>query len=611
VARTLKILSVHGVGGHDVGGEWTDEWTHAIETPIKRIAPDAGLGITFINYDDVFDAHAITAGGTLEAIARLGASGVWYGVGDAVGSVLGGGRAAARNRSRRASSIPERVRWTAGMVVQWAENDAVRRGTRRRLADAIGSVKPDVILAHSLGSLIAYDTFVQPDNAGLLEGVTFVSFGSQIGNPFVRAQFGGRIVPLACEHWYHLYNEEDDIFTAPLSVSSGNFEQVETPFDLSGFGDHDAVTYLQHANTASVLWRDVLSPRRLRAASRKTRADVESRVRSGGGAPARSRRRARDRRALLIGINDYPNPADRLDGCVNDVYLMNEVLQESGYDASQIRSVLDHRATANGIRDRIHWLLDGTRAGDERVLYFSGHGTQISDYGADETVDRRDECLVPHDFDWTRESAIVDDWFHALYTQLDYEARFIAIFDCCHSGGMTRAGAGRPKGLSPPDDIRHRTMRWDPGARSWVERELESPNASLAASHRGRDYLGACGSKRRLGRGTDVLTLDNRRYDTTCRRYGHHGPYLPVIVQACREDQVAYEHRHGATSYGAFTWSLAQELRSDDARRGLSMDSLHARIVKRIGDMGLEQSPELVGPADVRSRPVRWCQLSG
>ncbi len=119
----------------------------------------------------------------------------------------------------------------------------------------------------------------------------------------------------------------------------------------------------------------------------------------------------RHRRALLIGINNYPDPASRLDGCVNDVFLMSSVLQEIGFDPEDIRVVLDERATGAAIRERIDWLLEGTADGQERVLFYSGHGAQLPDYNPAEVVDHVDECLVPYDFHWTQESAITDDDF--------------------------------------------------------------------------------------------------------------------------------------------------------------------------------------------------------
>ena len=65
----------------------------------------------------------------------------------------------------------------------------------------------------------------------------------------------------------------------------------------------------------------------------------------------------------------------RLDGCVNDAFLMSGGgLQESGFEPEHIRTVFDDRATAANLRDRLAWLLDDTEPGDQRVLFYSGHG---------------------------------------------------------------------------------------------------------------------------------------------------------------------------------------------------------------------------------------------
>ena len=587
VARNLKILAVHGVGRHRFGGGWTDRWTRAIEQSLARVNPDVGFEVEFVSYDNIFDTQEITTLGTLEAIGKLAGSGIWHVAGDALGTVFG----RHPRRARGLRSISDKVRWTAGMVIQWIENEAIRRESRRLLANRIKEYEPDVVCAHSLGSLIAYDTFSRSGGSGLMQGRTFISFGSQIGNPFIRSQFAGRIEAIDCLHWYHLYNPEDDIFTTPIRISATNFEQVNCFFDISGFADHDAAEYLANSNMSDIVWDDLLSTRRIRTKSRKARALI----RTGG---------AHGRRALLIGINEYPAADMRLEGCVNDVFLMSELLQEYGFDASEIRIVLDHRATAEAMRQRIEWLLDGAQADNERILFFSGHGAQIADYGADETIDRVDECLVPWDFDWSRHRAVTDDWFHELYSQLPYEARFLAIIDCCHSGGMTRSGLGRPRGLTPPDDIRHRQLKWDVRLKAWKERRPKVPNVSLLEGKGGTDYLGKSGVNRRLGRATDLRVLDNKTYDRERKHLSHHGPYLPVLLQACQEDELAFEYRHGTTAYGAFTYTLAQELRRSAVDR-TNFSTLIRRVRSRLRTLGYDQTPSLVGPHKIISRPIK------
>ena len=590
MAGALKVLAVHGVGRHIAGGPWQERWSDAIETSVARAAPDRKLKVDFVTYDDLFQAEDITALGTLEAIGDLLGSGIRHGIEDTLGGIFGRARAPAR----RARGRPDRLRWTAGMVVQWIENANLRRRTRERLASAVLETKPDVVCAHSLGSLIAYDTFIQPRHKGLMAGRAFVTLGSQIGNPFVRSQYAGRIRAIDCEHWYHLYNPEDDIFTAPIRIFDKTFEQIDCFFDIAGIADHDAAVYLAHPNTSTSVWLELLSVKKARATSRYQR----SRIRRGG---------EHKNRALLIGINDYPDPEARLEGCVNDVFLMSEVLQEHGIAAHEIRTVLDDRATADGIRSRIEWLLDSAQPGDRRVLYYSGHGAQIPDYGADESIDRMDECLVPWDFEWSRETAIMDDWFHELYSQLPYDTRFRVILDCCHSGGMTRAGIGRPRGLNPPDDIRHRTLIWNSNLHVWQARDLAPQSRALtlpAVSKAGLDYVGKSGTLRRFGRGTDLVTkLSNTEYDKARQLYAHSGPYLPVLLQACQEDQLAFEYRHGATSYGAFTFALAQRLRS--ARdRPPGVRNLCADLVDVLRELNYDQQPNVVAPRRLLDRPL-------
>lgn len=125
-------------------------------------------------------------------------------------------------------------------------------------------------------------------------------------------------------------------------------------------------------------------------------------------------------------------------------------------------------------------------------------------YGVGDTVDRLDECLVAHDFDWTRQRAILDDELYELYSQAPYDVRFMIILDCCHSGGMARDGLARVRGLNPPDDVRHRSLPWNEKEQMWVRRELESPDRSLAQGQDASDYVGLSRVKHCLGRGVGV-----------------------------------------------------------------------------------------------------------
>ncbi len=577
----LSVLCVHGVGHGDADTALMPSWTEAITQDIRRWTPQATVTVQFMRYDDLFDHAPLNPVVYGEAMARMLASGVVHGIGD----LLGG--------TRGLFDLPDQIRWTAGMIAQWASEDGLRSALRRRLLQALQAGAHDVVCAHSLGSLVCYDAFRRTPEA--IAGKVFVSLGSQIGNPFVRDSFAGRIEPLDARMWYHLYNRDDHVFTARIRLEAQNFAEVLTEFDKpDDLLNHDPLWYFNHANTQARVWLDVSGGRPARSLARNVRTMRTLAARPG-------------RRALLIGINAYPDPANRLEGCVNDVFLMSSVLQECGFAPEDIRVVLDERATTVNILERLHWLLDDVEDGAERLLFYSGHGAQIPTYDFRGEVDHLDECLVPYDFDWNPAHAIRDKQFVEFYSQLPYDSRFMAVFDCCHSGGMTRDGGLRVRGLDPPDDIRHRALVWNPEFGMWQERPLVTPNRSLARSRAGDAYLGAGRATYRFGRGVALRGLPNRSYDRERRDLRHRGPYLPVIFEACREAELSYEYRDGATSYGAFTYSLAKVLREARAGgRNPSFLTLSRLVEARLRDLDYRQTPCLTGPRRVIGQPIPW-----
>ena len=458
--------------------------------------------------------------------------------------------------------MSDRVKWTAGYVVAWVEDEEFQKKTRAFILEKVAAEKPDIILAHSLGSLISYNAFSHPDAgaagiSSVLNKCNYITLGSQIGNPFVvRNLTPGRIEPLDVGYWYHLYNEEDDVFTAEIRLfGADNFKQVNTPFDIPGFADHSATSYFKQSATVSDVWGRIAEqtvtprPRALRPAVTAART---------GKAVVRAPRRLKYR-ALLVGINDYPEDSDKLEGCINDVYQMSAVLQECGFPPDSIRVCLDSRATARGIMERLQWLIDDPREGDQRIFYYSGHGASIPEYGDGNEPDRLCESLVPYDFDWSPETAITDDQIFSIYSQLPYELRLAMIFDCCHSGGMHRDGGRKIKAIQPPDDIRHRTLKWDTETGMWVSRDFKRLNKNFSSDTEvNKKFFGKNGATSRLGRASLLRGQDERTYKSMTKTGSgkNLGPYLPMIIEACREEEYSYEYRHGVTSYGAFTYSL-------------------------------------------------------
>ena len=63
-------------------------------------------------------------------------------------------------------------------------------------------------------------------------------------------------------------------------------------------------------------------------------------------------------KALLVGINAYPNPNNNLRGCINDIIDMENFIASKNkvYPKENIKTLTDSRATKKGILSALDWL---------------------------------------------------------------------------------------------------------------------------------------------------------------------------------------------------------------------------------------------------------------
>ena len=193
-----------------------------------------------------------------------------------------------------------------------------------------------------------------------------------------------------------------------------------------------------------------------------------------------------DRRALLVGVTKYDN-LDReqhLQGPANDVRLVRRLLQEryrfpavSIVSLSEDEGVLARRPTRANIEREFLRLAEQANEGDQVVVLLSGHGARqpepIPPDAEYPEPDGIDEIFLPADvrawkgFPERVPNAIVDNeigaWLRAIAAKRAY---VWVIFDCCHSGTMTRGTElvrELPPGMLVPreelDQARERTAR--------------------------------------------------------------------------------------------------------------------------------------------------------
>lgn len=158
-----------------------------------------------------------------------------------------------------------------------------------------------------------------------------------------------------------------------------------------------------------------------------------------GPAPARE---APTHWALLIGISDYIHFDDveggDLPGAEHDARRMRDVLVTRGFvPAENTRLLLNRDATREAIEESIGWLAQRAAPGDNVIVFFAGHGSQMWDEDGDE-VDGLDETLAPADVLPDRtDMDIPDDLFGSWLDRIPTD-NVVVILDNCNSGTGTR-----------------------------------------------------------------------------------------------------------------------------------------------------------------------------
>lgn len=127
-----------------------------------------------------------------------------------------------------------------------------RCAAEQRLGDALDRARkegrPVILVAHSLGAIVAYDYLSSRGDTGLVE--QFITIGSPVGAPSLRRLLiGGDDAdtltrPASVKHWINIRNE-NDVFAAPITV--GKDVVASAPSDEPD--PHEMVGYLRGGAT--------------------------------------------------------------------------------------------------------------------------------------------------------------------------------------------------------------------------------------------------------------------------------------------------------------------------------------------------------------------------
>jgi metacaspase-1 len=280
------------------------------------------------------------------------------------------------------------------------------------------------------------------------------------------------------------------------------------------------------------------------------------------------------KKAFLVGINNYPGSQNDLQGCVNDITNVYDVLVKYfDFASPDVVLLSDRRATKAAILGGLQTLVGGASPGDTIVFHYSGHGSQVRDTSGDEPRDRKDEIICPWDFDWDG-NYISDDDLASLFAGLKRSVHLEVILDSCHSGTGTREivlDRTRLSGLAA--SAAGLTNLWT--SRLCIRPRYLNPPADIAL--RADDVYGEDLAVCRIGR---MEGIDH------------------VLWAACRSDQYSADAEVGGRPAGAFTYFFCKHLR--DAQGRVSRAELLKRVRASLKFEGFSQVPQLECPTKDR-----------
>jgi Caspase domain/N-acetylmuramoyl-L-alanine amidase len=260
------------------------------------------------------------------------------------------------------------------------------------------------------------------------------------------------------------------------------------------------------------------------------------------------------RRALCIGINDYPTAP--LHGCVADAETWRSALNALEFSTSIMR---DGEASREAIIANFGRMVDDSMAGDVVVLQFAGHGTQLPDANGDEIGQDsvQDEALCPHDF--ASGAFVIDDDIADIFRRIPDGVNVTCFFDCCHSGTIARFAVGTSQ--TPQSGERARFLK---------------PTPQMIAAHR-----------------------EFRQRVAGSRAAGPRAPesMREVVFSACLSTEVAWE----SGGHGEFTVRAMEILRG--GIESLTNEEFQRRVVSAFG-AAPRQHPYLDCSPSLRQVPL-------
>jgi metacaspase-1 len=267
------------------------------------------------------------------------------------------------------------------------------------------------------------------------------------------------------------------------------------------------------------------------------------------------------KKALCVGINDYPYDGNDLNGCVNDAKGWSDLLiSHFDFPGSNVTLLLDDQATKSKIMATLTDLVTEAETGDVLVFTNSSHGTYVEDTSGDE--ERYDEAICPYD---CADNLIIDDELRELFATLVEGVSLTVISDSCFSGTVTKAVLSEViPGLKTPDDRRVRFL-----------------------------------SPALMGRG--VLENPWKAKPKGKIKYPE-SKMKEVLLSGCTDKEYSYDALIDGVYHGAMTCYALKAIQ--EANYQITFQQLRTRVLNLLDSGGYPQNPQLEGRKANKKRQI-------
>lgn len=260
------------------------------------------------------------------------------------------------------------------------------------------------------------------------------------------------------------------------------------------------------------------------------------------------------KRALCVGINNYPGTQNDLNGCVNDAREWAYILK-SKYGFSEISTLFDSAATASNIKKNLEAILMKSKNGDNVAFTYSGHGTTVLDTDGDE-ADKYDEALYCYD------TIIRDDELRDIISKMPKGVKFTVISDSCHSGTVTRALLAQ-KAISKKAGRRPPTPRYMP----------------------------------------PQIEIKSMKKATKKREFLRENDMVEVLLTGCKSTESSYDANINGKNMGAMSANAIDILKSN-RNENLTWNQFFAELRKRLPSERFPQTPQLEASEANKNKPL-------